>query len=222
MNWIYQVARKPTELFFPISGSLHKSPTQTWRAYSTLFRRHSTDVITPDLLAAIAQVEASGNPVARTYWRWSFSRDPFSIYRPASSSVGMFQISDGTFAEARRYCIHDHKVVSDGAWNDRQSCWFNSLYSRVIPSHAIELTSAYLDHRVAQALRRHPVRNVSLRAKQNLAALIHLCGAAAGQRHARRGLELTPGQRCGSHDVRTYLSKIASQRARFAQLAAAD
>jgi len=37
--------------------------------YGPLFRRHSTVVITPELLAALAQVEGAGNPVARTYWR---------------------------------------------------------------------------------------------------------------------------------------------------------
>ena len=57
--------------------------------------------MTPDFLAAIAQVEGSGNPVARTYWRWSWRRNFFEVYRPASSAVGMYQITDGTFAEAR-------------------------------------------------------------------------------------------------------------------------
>src|SRR4051812_38161336 len=32
-NWLYQVVRKPTELFFPVSGVLAKSPTETWRQY---------------------------------------------------------------------------------------------------------------------------------------------------------------------------------------------
>jgi hypothetical protein len=30
-NWIYQVVRKPSELFFPVSGTLFKTPTETWR-----------------------------------------------------------------------------------------------------------------------------------------------------------------------------------------------
>ena len=106
-------------------------------------------MISPELLAALAQVEGSGNPVVRTYWRWSFNLKPFDVYRPASSAVGMYQITDGTFAEARRYCIHDHAVAQDGPWNDWQSCWFNRLYTRVIPSHAVELTAAYLDRSVA-------------------------------------------------------------------------
>ena len=65
------------------------------------------------LLAALAQVEGSGNPVARTYWRWSWKRAPFDLYSPASSAVGMYQITNGTFAEARRYCIRRHTVVKD-------------------------------------------------------------------------------------------------------------
>ena len=97
VNWMVQVARKPTELFFPVSGSLGKPPALTWQRYGPLFKTHSTAVITPELLAALAQVEGSGNPVARTYWRWRFSWNPFELYRPASSAVGMFQMTDGTF-----------------------------------------------------------------------------------------------------------------------------
>src|SRR5947199_5142588 len=116
VNWAYQVIRKPTELFFPVSGALAKMPPETWRQYGPLFRAHSTAVITPELLAALAQVEGGGNPVAQTYWRWQLARNPFELYRPASSAVGMYQITDGTFREAKRYCIRDHAVVETGAW----------------------------------------------------------------------------------------------------------
>jgi hypothetical protein len=114
INWIYQVIRKPSELFFPISGTLNKTPSATWQQYAADFRKHATSVITPDLLAAIAQVEGSGNPVVRTYWRWSWTSQPFAVYRPASSAVGMYQMTDGTFAAARRFCVHNHAVVEDG------------------------------------------------------------------------------------------------------------
>src|SRR5262245_26935998 len=69
VNWVVQVVRKPTEVFVAAGGSLAKAPAQTWREYGPLFDEHSTAVITPELLAALAQVESSGNPVARTYWR---------------------------------------------------------------------------------------------------------------------------------------------------------
>ena len=107
-DFVYQVIRKPTELFFPVSGALFKTPAETWRAYGALFHRYSTALIEPEQLAALAQAEASGNPLVRTYWRWSWPARPFDVYRPASSAVGMFQITDPTFAEASQYCIHDH------------------------------------------------------------------------------------------------------------------
>ena len=218
LNGIYQVVRKPSELFFPVSGTLNKSPTETWREYGPLFRSYSTDVMTPPLLAALAQVEGSGNPVARTYWRWSLTPAPFDLYRPASSAVGMYQITDGTFREARRFCIRRHQVVEDGPWNDWSSCWFNWMYTRVIPSHAVELTSAYLDRAVASVLERHPVRGATLARKQELAALIHLCGAGAGDLYARRGLRLAEGQRCGDHEARDYLARVNAQKRVFADL----
>lgn len=218
-NGIYQVVRKPTELFFPVSDALHKTPSQTWDAYAPLFRRHATDLMSPELLAAIAQVEASGNPVARTYWRWSWRPDPFDVYRPASSAVGMYQITDGTFERAKRYCVHDHVVVEEGPWHAWRSCWFNGLYFRVLPSHAVELTSAFLDRAVSDTLGRNGIRSATLAQKQALAALIHLCGTGAGNRHARRGLELPLGARCGSHDTAGYLERVEAAKRVFETLA---
>jgi hypothetical protein len=220
-NWTYQAIRKPTELFFPVSGALDKAPAETWRSYAPLFIEHSTPVITPALLAALAQVEAAGNPLARTYWRWSPARNPFEVYRPASSAVGMYQMTDATFSEARRYCIHDHVVVEDGTWLDPSSCWFNVLYSRVVPSHAIEMTSALLDRRVASAIEHHRVAGVTPERRQDLAAVIHLCGPAAGDAYVARGFQLTARQRCGDHDVAAYLARVNAMKRQFARMAAA-
>lgn len=220
-NGVYQAVRKPTELLFPASGRLAKTPTQTWRQYRSAFRAHATTVMTPAFLAALAQVEGAGDPVARTYWRWRWTWNPFELYRPASSAVGMYQITDGTFREARRYCVHDHRAVEEGSWYDLRSCWFNGLYSRVVPSHAIEMTSALLHVQVSRALERRRIRSATLRQKQDLAAVIHLCGAAAGDAYARRGFRLTRGQRCGDHDVRRYLARLHAMERVFDQLAAA-
>lgn len=219
VNGIYQVIRKPSELFFPVSGTLNKVPPETWRQYESIFRKHATGVMTANMLAAIAQVEGSGNPVVRTYWRWSWTRQPFEIYRPASSAVGMYQITDGTFEQSRRYCIHNHVVAEDGPWNSWRSCWFNSLYARVVPSNAVELTSAYLDRNIAEILARNRMTTASLQNKQNLAAVIHLCGAGAANSYARRGFRLTVGQRCGDHEVRAYLARINAMKAEFNRLA---
>lgn len=208
-NWVYQVVCKPAELFFPLSGTLYKTPAETWQRYGSLFRKYSTRVMSPDLLAAIAQVESSGNPVVRTYWRWSWTTEPFDVYRPASSAVGMYQMTDGTFAEAKHYCIRDH--------TGSQSCALDSLYTRVLPGDAIELTSAYLDRNVATILARHRV-DATLPEQQRLATLIHLCGAGAGHTYTLRGFRLIDGQRCGDHEVRAYLAQINAMRDVFRRL----
>lgn len=208
VNVIYQVARKPAELFFPMSGALSKTPTETWREYAPIFRAHSTPVMTAELLAALAQVEGAGNPVARTPWRVRASSDPRELYRPASSAVGMYQITDGTFREAKRYCIRDHVAIEEG-------CWFNGLYLRVIPSHAVEMTSAYLDRSVASM-----ARKATIAQKQDLAAVIHLCGARGGEQFVRNGFRVMQGQRCGEHDVRAYLVQVNAMKGTFARLSA--
>ncbi len=81
-NIVYQVIHKPTELFAFVGHRLDKEPAETWRQYGALFRTYSTGTIPPELLAALAQGESSGNPVERTYWRWRWSFNPFAIYQP--------------------------------------------------------------------------------------------------------------------------------------------
>jgi len=218
VNWIYQVIRKPGEIFAPISASMVKSPESTWEMYGPLFERHSTNVISPEFLAALAQVESDGNPVALTYWRWRWSWNPFDIYRPASSALGMFQITDGTFAEARKYCIRNHTVVRDGPWYDVDSCWFNGFYTRTLPSHAIEMTSAYLHRSVADTLVPDRAAKVSPAQKHKLAAVIHLCGPQRGKIFAARRFRVAPAERCGAHGLRRYLNKVDLLQKRFARL----
>jgi hypothetical protein len=212
-NFAYQVVRKPTEMFFPVSGVLAKAPAETWAAYAPLFRAHSTAAVTPELLAALAQVEAAGDPLARTYWRWRLTWNPLAIYRPASSAVGMYQMTDAAFADARSACIRDHAVTED--------CWFPGLYSRVLPSHAIELAAVYLDRRAAAILAKQPDAKPTAQQTQDLAALIHLCGPTAAKAFVRRGFRLTPDQRCGDHDAAKYLAQVNAMTRRFQRLAAA-
>ena len=220
-NWAYQAFRKPSELFFPLDGAFAKTPARTWAEYGPLFREHSTAVMTPELLAALAQAEGAGNPVARTYWRWRVAWNPTEVYRPASSAVGMYQITDARFAEAKRYCIRDHVPVEDGAWHDLRSCWFNALYFRVLPSHAVEMTSAFLDRRVAQMLAQLRIGGATLQQKQDLAAVIHLCGASVAEAYARRGFRPGARERCGDHDLRAYLARLSALKRNFSLLSRA-
>lgn len=217
-NWVFQLARKPSEAFFPLDGALAKTPAQTWREYGPLFREHSTALMTPELLAALAQIEGAGNPVARTYWRWRVAWNPVEVYRPASSAVGMYQITDARFAEAKRYCIRNHAPLDDGPWYDPASCWFNAFYFRVRPGDAVELTAAFLDRRVAQTLARQRIASATLQQKQDLAAVIHLCGATAADAYARRGFRPAAGQRCGDHPLGAYLARLNALKRSFVQM----
>jgi len=210
-NLVYQVARKPTEMLFLAAGA-KKAPAETWRHYAPLFREYSTGTITPELLAGLAQVEGAGDPLARTYWRWRITWNPFRLYAPASSSVGMYQITDAAFSEARRYCIRDHTVVED-------NCWFNGLYTRNVPSHAVELAAIFLDRHLTAILSLQRNRSATPEQKQDVAAVIYLCGAGPAEGFARRGFKLTPGERCGDQDVATYLADVKAMKAEFRRLA---
>ena len=89
----------------------------------------------------------------------------------------------------------------------------------MLPGHAIELTSAHLDRKVAGLLaRRHAV--ATLRQRQDLAAVIHLCGAGAAETYLRHGFRPAPGERCGDHEVAAYLARVNAMKREFARLAA--
>lgn len=211
VNLTWQVIRKPTELLFLADRRLVKEPPETWRQYGALFRKYSTDAVSPELLAALTQTESTGNPAVRTYWRWRWGWNPFSWYRPASSAVGLLQMTDPAFAEASRFCIRGHVVVSD--------CWFKSLYFRPWPGHAIELASIYLDRQAASVLIAVPGKAPTAPQKQDLAAIIHLCGAGPGRGFARRGFVPAPGERCGDHSVAGYLGRVNAMKQQFSKLA---
>ncbi|MGY3081729.1 hypothetical protein ACVWZZ_008137 [Bradyrhizobium sp. LM6.10] len=215
VNIAYQTMRKPTELFVLVGNALDKDPSETWRQYGPLFRKHSTATITPELLAALAQVESSGNPLVRTYWRWRWSFNPLAIYRPASSAVGLFQMTDPAYADAARFCIRGNAVTET-------ACGFTSFYVRAIPSHAIELASVYLDRNVAEILARAGDVKASTRERQDLAAFIHLCGAGPATAYARRKFQMIADERCGDHLVAGYIAKVNAMKRQFLRLAVDD
>jgi hypothetical protein len=212
-NLAYHVIRKPTELFFFVGHRLDKEPAETWRQYGALFRSYSTATIAPELLAALAQVESSGNPLDRTYWRWRWSFNPFAIYQPASSAVGLFQMLDQTAAETARFCIRGNAVTDTG-------CGFASLYVRAIPSHATELASVYLDRNVSWVLARAGNAKASAQQKQDLAAIIHLCGPGPALAYARRNFRMIATERCGDHLMSGYVSRVNAMKKEFLHLAA--
>ena len=118
-----------------------------------------------------------------------------------------------TALEARHYCIRRHAVVDEG-------CWFNSLYTRIVPSNAIELTAVFLGRSVTAILAPKHDARASPQQQQDLAAVIHLCGAGPARAFAHHGFHLLAGERCGDHLVATYLANVNAMKRHFLRLAA--
>ena len=221
LNVAYQVARKPTELLGLVFAPAPLTPAETWTRYGAQFREHATDLIRAELLAALAHAESQGDPLARTAWRWRWTWNPFAFYAPASSAVGLYQITDAAFAEGRLLCVRDHQVARAGAWYDPHACWFPALYMRTVPSHAIEMTAARLHEHLVQALGPERVGRTPLRSRERLAGTIHLCGPSRGADFVRRGFRVAAGERCGTHDLGAYLARVDRFTLSFERLARA-
>ncbi|WP_223973472.1 hypothetical protein [Bradyrhizobium sp. RD5-C2] len=122
-------------------------------------------------------------------------------------------MTDPAFAEANSYCIRQHAVVT-------ADCRFNGLYVRTLPGHATELAAIYLDGNVARVLAAVPKNTASPQQKQDLAALIHLCGTGPARAFVRRSFRPAPGERCGDHLVAAYIAKVNEMKRQFQKLAA--
>jgi hypothetical protein len=217
----YQVARKPTELFGLVFSPAPLTPPETWARYGASFRAHSTDLVRPELLAALAHAESQGDALARPPWEWRWTWNPLGLYAPASSAVGLYQLTDAAFAEGRRLCVHNHRVARAGAWHDLDACWFPALYTRTVPDHAIEMTSARLHDHVERALGPARAVRISVLQRERLAAVIHLCGSGRGAAFVRQGLRPRSGERCGPHDLAAYLARVDRFTLVFERLARA-
>ena len=207
-NACYQLARKPTELLTLVAPGARKAPAETWRAYGDLFRAHATDAVRPELLAALAQAESAGDPLASPPWRLRWTTDPLSVYAPASSAVGLLQMTEGNYARARELCIRGGAPARDGPWYDPRTCFLNALYMRTVPGHAIEMTSAYLHLACEEILLRPGVRRPGPQERDGLVAVVHLCGPERGAAYARRGYRALPGERCGDQDLAAYVARV--------------
>jgi hypothetical protein len=125
----------------------------------------------------------------------------------------MYQMTDAALSEAEGYCILHHTVIETG-------CSATLLHSRVVPRHATELTAVFLDRNVTAILGHRRKTKISRQQREELAAIIHLCGTGPARAFARRGFRLTPGERCGDHDVAAYLNQVSAMKRQFLQLAA--
>jgi hypothetical protein len=206
-NLVYQVVRKPTEMFFPVSGAMNKIPGRDLAAIcaalSRVFhgRHHARATRCPgapgskNLLAVAPDLESFRDLSTRLERRRHVPDDRRSLRRST------------TILHPPPHCRGGRLLVQ-------------LLYTRVVPSHAIELTAVFLDRKVAAILARPPNATATLQQKQDLAAMIHLCGAGPAKAFARRGFRLIAGERCGEHDVATYVAQVNAMKREFLRIGA--
>ncbi len=207
-NLIYQVARKPTEMFFPASGTLNKMPLETWRQYAPLFREYSTAAITPELLAALAQVESAGKHLL------AVASDLGSL-RDLPASIEQCRHVPDDQPNLRR----DQALLHPPSYRRERRLFMERTLSTGCAQPRVEPTPVYLDRNVTQIVaHRRPASTPQQ--KEELAAIIHLCGAGSARVFARRGFSLTAGERCGDHDVAAYLAQISVMKQEFQRFAA--
>lgn len=202
INYFFQIYRKPTELLSFLSSP--KTPYETWKSYSTLFIKHSLGAITPDFLAALAQVESSGNHWGSPSWRIRWTGPIADFYSPSSSSFGLFQTTVGTFNQSKKLCLKNGVILKQESYENL--CPQNFFYNRLIPSSIIQLTAIQLEYDIQKLSSIKTKAHSDLFKKQKTAALIHLCGKEQTRNFIMNGLK--KNSQCGTHNVQIYLNKI--------------
>jgi hypothetical protein len=215
---VWQLARKPTEVLTAVLPSSPRTPEQTWEDYGTLFRENATPIVRAELLAALAQAESAGDPLASPPWKLRPSVNPFDLYGPASRAVGLLQMTEGNLRDAQDLCILDHEVAHAGEWRGLKGCIATGLRARIVPAHSIEMTAAWLDASVREIVASERIRRMTPERERRLAAVVHLCGRAKGAEFARRGFWVAPGERCGEHDLARYVTRVDALARTFARM----
>ncbi|MCB0348754.1 MAG: hypothetical protein KDD37_07955 [Bdellovibrionales bacterium] len=207
LNIILGVIRKPAHLLNPISKLFYKVPSQTWNSYKDVFSSYETDILDAHFLAALAQTESSGNPIATAYWQFSFKQDILSIFQPASSSIGLYQMTYDTFEDAKRFCFLNGEVRADDNRANLKICWKNNFRFRFLVSDSVSLTSARLHYYTQKVLKKYKGA-VSKLKQQQLAAIIQLCGPNRASSFIRNGFSVKSMGLCGSHSVPAYVARV--------------
>ncbi len=204
INFLVQLYRKPSETLSFFAFLHYKSPSETWSSYGSHFVASEKFGLEAELMAALAQKESSGSPWASPSWQFNFRpRNAFDLYRPASSAVGLFQFTRGTYQDVQKLC--KNRDCPDLGW---------TLPTRLAPGESIEKAAQNL-HR---ELRRLDARGGA--SWTRLAPVVHLCGAAIAAKVHKQGLKSVT--RCGSHNLSAYLRDVEKLRRQFARYRGSD
>jgi hypothetical protein len=216
-NFAYQIYRKPADLLNLLGFGKAKTLQQTWKSYKPYFYRYSIGFITPEYLAALAQTESAGNPFATPKWRLKFAQDWSRFYSPESTAVGLFQLTNPTFAKASQFCVRDGEILRAAKFGTPKSCWFNWTYLRISPKDSTQIVSAHLYQETGETLG-SLYDKVSDQTKRRVASLIHLCGRAKANEFLKRKFNLEKLGLCWSYNPSAYIHRVEFYERHFAAM----
>lgn len=215
---LVQLVQKPAHLLSFASSYFYKTPYETWKTYHADFKKYQTSTTPSYVLAAIAQVESSGNPIATPKWEWNFKNSWHSLYSPVSSSVGLYQFTTPTFNRAAKFCVHEGKLYSKvEAHQILHPCWWSRFGFRLSASSSIRTASAYLHKEVSELLKRFNMSHLGVRSKSRLAMVVHLCGKHKASLLLQKRSLHSLGY-CGRHKVSKYIKKAEQLTRKFKSL----
>ena len=197
-----------------ILGDEPKTHRQTWLKYGKIFKDNHTSHLSASFLAGLAQTESSGRQWTSSDWIFSLDRGLFKVYAPKSSSFGLMQFTEATFAQAKNLCINSTKVESAKSWYMLDGCWFTFFKTRASASDSIETTAAYLQKLINdQVLLKN--KTITARNAQRLASIAHLCGASKAKTFIQNNYYLSPQKKCGEHSVSKYVRDVMRNKRVF-------
>ena len=207
------IYRQPLEILALLPLGQPKSPAETWKSYSQDFKNFAFGGLSSSYIAALTQIESSGNPLARPPWSFSFRLHPFQIFAPLSSSFGLLQLTRETARRASKLCRYKQRVIHN---SQCPKTWF---YSRAIASHSFDLATKNIVYHLRKILGASYQLKYSRQKIHQVASIIHLCGKTKARRFVRRGFSFHAIGSCGSHSPRRYVNKVSRLQKLFTRLA---
>lgn len=208
LNLVFQIYQNPIHIFSFVSRPFSKTPQQTWKQYGEVFQELGDSHLTPELLAAIAQVESNGNPLAAPAWKVEATTDLAQIFAPASSAFGLMQITKGTFESMR--------IIAKSEGHP------TPIMTRLSARDQIQLSVLHLRRNIQEILGQKGWEKLDRKRTTSLASVIHLCGPEIGRRLTKSGFRAERLPRCGSHWPQVYIQRVWELRQTFEKMTAAD
>lgn len=205
VNFVVQLAKKPTEILSVAGFFKSKRPEETWRAYRAYFTDSASDLLSADYLAALAHQESGGNPWASPPWRVRLNSKVFDIYAPSTTAVGLYQFLDETYATVAG------ENPGTGYWG-----------SRLSPQASTQVAARYLNREVERIRQEHGLRKLSAERAQAIASIVHLCGKGKAVQFVRSGFSYSRLGMCGAHSPQRYVEQVQSLKLTFATLRERD